>query len=105
MIVTLKVAGDQTYRILLTETDDIAIAYQLLSGEAGPGIPNGKVVRHEGEDPINRGYTWSIDPEDFEWAGATIEVCDGIPSDVEAGVVTSDRYCPWSAKVTAVDPL
>jgi hypothetical protein len=34
----------------------------------------------------------------------TIEVCDGIPSDVEAGVVTSERYCPWSAVVVAVEP-
>ena len=35
----------------------------------------------------------------------TIEVCDGLPSHVEAGVVTSDQYCPWSAKVIAVDQV
>jgi hypothetical protein len=34
----------------------------------------------------------------------TIEVCDGKPSDVEAGTITSDRFCPWSAEVVAVEP-
>jgi hypothetical protein len=105
VIVTLKVAGDQQYRILLTDPADIAGAIGLLQGDIGPSIPNGKVVRHAGEDPVNRGYTWSIDPNDFEWADVTTEVCDGIPSDVEQGLVTSDRYCPWSAIVVAVDPL
>jgi hypothetical protein len=45
-----------------------------------------------------------MDPDDFEFAEVTTEVCDGIPSDVESGLVTSDRYCPWSAQVVAVDP-
>lgn len=33
----------------------------------------------------------------------TIEVCDGLPSHVEEGVVTSDRYCPWSAEIVSID--
>jgi hypothetical protein len=101
VVVTFEVAGDEHYKILLTHPDDIAIARQLLAGEEAPGIPNGLVVRTTG---VNTGYTWSIDPDDIEFADTTIEVCDGIPSDVEAGVVTSDRYCPWSAKVVAIDP-
>jgi len=101
VVVTFEVAGDERYRILLTQPDDIAIARQLLAGEDAPGIPNGLVVRTTG---VNTGYTWSIDPDDIEFADTTIEVCDGIPSDVEAGVVTSDRYCPWSALVVAIDP-
>ena len=35
---------------------------------------------------------------------AATEVCDGRPSDVEKRVITSDRYCPWSAKVVAIAP-
>ena len=34
----------------------------------------------------------------------TIGVCDGLPSFVEDGTVTSDQFCPWSAKIVAVDP-
>ena len=32
----------------------------------------------------------------------TTEVCDGLPSDVEANVITFDRYCPWQAEVIDV---
>jgi hypothetical protein len=101
VVVTFEVAGDERYKVLLTHADDIGIARQLLAGEEAPGIPNGLVVRETG---VNTGYTWSIDPDDIEFADTTIEVCDGIPSDVEAGLVTSDRYCPWSADVVAIDP-
>ncbi len=101
VVVTFQVAEDETFKVLLTDPADIAIARQLLAGEDAPGIPNGRVVRETG---VNEGWTWSLDPADFEFADTTIEVCDGIPSDVEAGLVTSDRYCPWSALVTAVDP-
>jgi hypothetical protein len=27
-----------------------------------------------------------------------------LPSDVEMGVVSGDRYCPWSAVVVGVEP-
>jgi hypothetical protein len=101
VVVTFEVAGGERFKALLTQADDIAIARQLLAGEDAPGIPNGRVVRETG---VNVGYTWSMDPDDFEFAEVTTEVCDGIPSDVESGLVTSDRYCPWSAQVVAVDP-
>lgn len=102
VVVTFEVASDQTYRVLLAEPADIDIARRLLAGEDAPSIPNGRVVR--GEAGVNEGYSWSIDPEDFDWADVTMEVCDGLPSDVEAGLVTSDRYCPWSAVVLEVQP-
>ena len=38
-----------------------------------------------------------------EFANVTIEVCDGIPQHVEDEIVTSDRFCPWSARVVAVE--
>jgi hypothetical protein len=103
VIVTLEVAGNETYRIRLTEPGDIATARDLLAGNEAPGIPNGLVVR-DGDGGVNTGYGWHIDPADIDWADTTIEVCDGLPSDVEQGIITSDRYCPWSAVVVAVDP-
>jgi hypothetical protein len=100
VVVTFEVV-DERFKALLTEPADIDTARRLLAGEDVPNIPNGRVVRETG---VNDGYNWSIDPNDIEFASVTIEVCDGLPSDVEAGVISGDRYCPWSAEVVAVDP-
>jgi hypothetical protein len=102
VIVTIRVVDEEEFRVLLTEPEDIDIARRLLAGEEAPGIPNGKVIR-TGDGGVNTGYSWHLDPDDFEWADMTIEVCDGRPSDVES-VITSDRYCTWAAKVVAVEP-
>jgi len=102
VVVTVRVTDAEEYRIRLTDADDIATARKLLQGEAAPRIPNGRVVR--GDADINVGYSWHIDPDAVEFADTTIELCDGRPSDVERGLITSERYCPWSAKVVAVTP-
>ena len=102
LVVTMRVADAEEYRIRLTDPDDIGIAQKLLAGEAAPRIPNGRVVR--GEPDVNVGYSWHIDPDSVEFADVATEVCDGRPSDVEKRVITSDRYCPWSAKLVAITP-
>jgi hypothetical protein len=101
VIVTIEVADGERYRILLTDSDDIAIARDLLAGREAPSIPNGRVIR--GDPGVNVGYSWQIDPSAFEWADVTTEVCDGTPADVEAGRISGDRFCPWSAKVVAIE--
>ena len=103
VVATFRVADVEEYRIRLTDPADIEIARKLLAGEEAPSIPNGIVVR--GDPDVNVGYTWHIDPESVEFADITVEVCDGLPSDVEKGIITSDRYCPWSAKVIAIDEI
>ena len=102
VVVTVRVADAEEYRIRLTDVDDIGIAQKLLAGESAPGIPNGRVVR--GEVDVNVGYSWHIDPDAVEFADTATEACDGRPSDVEKHVMRSDRYCPWSAKVVAIAP-
>jgi len=101
VVVTFRVADVEEYKIRLTDPADIEIARKLLAGEEAPRIPNGVVVR--GDPDVNVGYTWHIDPESVEFADFTMEVCDGLPSDVEKGIITSDRYCPWSTEVIAID--
>jgi hypothetical protein len=97
-------AGDgEEFRVLLTEPADIAIARQLLAGEEAPAIPNGRIKR-DGDGSVNDGYSWHIDPADIEFADFTPEVCDGLPSYVEDGILTGDRFCPWSAKVIDIQP-
>ncbi len=100
VVVTFEVI-DERFKVLLTDPADILNARRLLAVEDVPSIPNGRVLRETG---VNDGYSWSIDPNDIEFAAETIEVCDGLPSDVESGAITGDRYCPWSAVVVAVEP-
>ena len=100
VVVTFEVV-DERYKVLLTEPADIDTARRLLAGEDVPSIPNGRVVRETG---VNEGYSWSIDPNDIEFGDVTIEVCDGLPSDVEMAIVTGERYCPWSATVIGIEP-
>jgi hypothetical protein len=101
VIVTFRVADSEQYKIRLTDPSDIEVARKLLEGNEAPAIPNGVVIR--GSSDANIGYSWHIDPDTVEFADVATEVCDGLPSDVEKGLITSDRYCPWSAKVVAID--
>ncbi len=101
IVVTFEVNDGERFRVLLVEPADQAIANTLLEGGEGPDIPNGRIVRDTG---VNEGWSWSLDPADFEFADLTTEVCDGEPSDVETRALTSDRYCPWSARVVEIEP-
>ncbi|HUP82763.1 MAG TPA: hypothetical protein VM284_01065 [Candidatus Limnocylindria bacterium] len=97
LVATFQV-GDEQYRVLLTDAEDVAIAQRLLSGDdTAPGIPNGLIVR--GDASVNEGWSWSIDPDSLEFADMTTEVCDGLPSYVEDGSLTGDYFCPWSAEI------
>ena len=72
IVVTVRVADAEEYRIRLTDPDDSGIAQQLLAGESAPRIPNGRVVR--GEPDVNVGYSWHIDPTSVEFTDtATVE--------------------------------
>lgn len=101
-IVTFEVAGDEQFKVELITDDLVAHAQQLLDGEAVSAIPLGTVVRDDAG--VNAPWSWHIDPATFQFADATTEVCDGIPSFVEDGTVTSPDYCPWSAVVIALEP-
>jgi len=100
-VATFEVAGVETYKIELDTPALVKHAEQLLKGEDVAAIPLGRVVR---DSPgVNKPWSWHIDPKTLEFAQITIEVCDGLPSYVEDGTVTSKDYCPWSAKVIKID--
>jgi hypothetical protein len=101
MIATFQV-GDEQYRVLIIDPVQLAIARKLLAGKQAPQIPNGRIAR--GDGGVNQPWTWHIDPRDFEFADMTIELCDGLPSYVEDGTLTGDRFCPWSAKIVDLEP-
>ncbi len=100
-VVTFLVAGSEQYKIEITDPANLEIARNLLAGNEDPKIPNGIVIH---DDPgVNEGYSWHIDPDSLEFADVTTEVCDGLPSDVENEIITSEYYCPWAAEVVAID--
>ena len=99
-IAVFEVAGQETYMVELATPELVQHAQDLLDGKDVAAIPLGTVVRN---DPgVNTGWSWHIDPASLEFADQTIEVCDGLPSYVEDGTVTSDTYCPWSAKIVDI---
>lgn len=93
---------DQQFRIELVTPELVEHAEKLLRGEDVSAIPVGKIVRDS--PSVNEPWSWHIDPKTLEFADFTIEVCDGLPEYVEDGTLTSDTYCPWVAKVIAVEP-
>ncbi len=98
-VVTFEVAGyaDETYKIELATPELIEHVKQIMAGEDVALIPNGLVVR---DDPsVNAPWSWHIDPASLDFADVTTEVCDGLPSYVEDGTVTSPYFCPWLTKV------
>lgn len=94
-VVTFEVAGEETYKIELVTPEQIEHVKALLAGSEEGQIPLGTVVR--GDPGVNAPWSWHIDPATLEFADATIELCDGLPSFVEEEIVTSPDYCPWSA--------
>jgi hypothetical protein len=99
-IATIRVVGEQ-YRVLLTTPAQIAAARAAQAGGRA-SIPNGRLVAGT---QVNTGYSWHV--EDVEFADATIEVCDGLPSHVqrEGPTFGGGRYCPWSAQIVTLETM
>lgn len=97
-VVAFAVA-DETFRVSLTNADQIAAARAAQSGGRAR-IPNGRVVAGA---QINTGWSWHL--EDVEFAEFTIELCDGRPSDVEreGPQFGGGRFCPWTARILRID--
>jgi hypothetical protein len=99
-VAVLDVVGEPL-RIELTSAANIDHATRLLAGEPLGSIPVGMIVR--GDPGPNAPWSWHIDPATLSWAEVTIELCDGIPSQVEDGTFTIDQFCPWGARLVAID--
>jgi hypothetical protein len=92
--------GSETFRVLLT-TDEQVRAAEAAQDGARANIPVGRIV--SGSD-VNTGWTWHL--EGVTFAETTIELCDGLPSEVEkqGPAFGNGQYCPWSARVMSIDP-
>jgi hypothetical protein len=97
---------NQTFKVFVTKPATITALFALQRGEATASIPNGRILRGSGAGAHNAPWSWHLDPVDVEMADATIELCDGSPSYVEANlteyVEVVRRYCPWGATLVAL---
>ena len=103
--------GTETFVVRVTDPELLdqmwAIAYEM----APPKIVGGRI--RTGNDGYNRNtladgtpWSWHLDDESLYLADWTIEVCDGIPSAVEADILGfgGGLFCPWTSYVVSVVP-
>jgi hypothetical protein len=91
--------GEESFKVLLTTDEQVEAAEAAQDGSKA-SIPVGRIVA--GGD-VNSGWSWHL--EDVKFVETTVEVCDGLPSEVEkTGTEFGEgQYCPWSAKVTEIE--
>jgi hypothetical protein len=93
---------DEQFRVRIDDGPTAAQARALISNGRSINV-NGEIER--GNGGFNAGYSWHLDPTTVEFVDVTIELCDGMPSYVEANVDyyvdTVKQYCPWGAKVVS----
>jgi len=96
-LVTFRVGAEQ-FRVQLNSQEQVDAARRAQQGGRAR-IPSGRIVPGTSE---NTGWSWHL--EDVNFAEVTIELCDGLPSDVERGSVQfgGGRFCPWSASVISI---
>ena len=94
-LVTWDVGGERFRTYLNAPADIRAVRVAIRAGESA-GIPVGRIYRGERE---NAGHRWHL--RNVHLAEATIELCDGRPSDLDRQLrywrETVKSYCPWSA--------
>ena len=105
ILARFDVAGER-FRVWVTNPGTIRQILDLRDGKSQATIPNGRILRGPGRGRHNRPWHWHLDPQDIAMAENTIEVCDALPSYVEANrdeyVDNVGRYCPWSARLVGV---
>jgi hypothetical protein len=97
VLATFKV-GAETFRAFITTPAAIADAYTLWRNpRAAKRIPIGRLTCSSVS--WNCPWHWHQTPSSVAFAEATVELCDGTPSDVEAHCSSfgAGYYCPWSA--------
>jgi hypothetical protein len=98
-VYAVEVSGEEFHVALSTQAQVDEFEARLAAG--GETIVNGPI--RPGDGGFNAPWSWHHDPDDVETADATIELCDGRPSLVEADLEywleTVGRFCPWGGKI------
>ena len=97
---TFNVVDAETFKVTFTDPADIERAKAVLAGDENPH-PIGRIVY--GTPDINAPWSWHL--AEAQWADMSTEVCDGLPSDVEERMLTSEYFCPWGAKLVKIEEI
>jgi hypothetical protein len=104
ILATFDVQGER-YSIFVINPQTIEQILALWNGQSTARIPSGRV--RKGRVFYNEDWSWHIDSMDITMAEVTIELCDGLPSYVEAHldnwISTVGYFCPWSAKLVGLE--
>jgi hypothetical protein len=102
-VVTFQTPDGSTFKIAVEDQAMLDRFKDALAGDGHAGIPNGKLAA--GDGGVNTGHQWHL--TEVELVDMAIEVCDGNASDIDEDLDywlnTVGQYCPWDARVTAVD--
>jgi hypothetical protein len=94
--------GRETFVLRATDPETVSLAFDNFRGRNAM-FPIGPLRR--GDGGFNAPWSWHFDPDAVRMTEVAIEVCDGVPSYVEANLQDFlSGYCPWSARVVAVAP-
>lgn len=97
------VVGEETFHILILDSERIAEAEALLVDGAPRKTVHGRLRR--GDGGFNQPWSWHLDPATAKPAEVCADNLDGLPSHVEAGLhVWIDEikfFCPWSGELVA----
>ncbi len=103
-LITFNVHGE-TLRVWSENLTFIEEAKKLVGNSEFHPTPVFTTVR-VGHDACS-GREWSVDPKEMSFGDFTTEVCDGVPSyldaNLESWVKAPGNYCPWGPSVLSVD--
>jgi hypothetical protein len=88
--------GSERFVMRVTDPATIREARAQVSGQ-GRKFPIGPLLT--GDGGFNAPWSWRLDPDAVRLTEAAIELCDGLPSYVEAHRADFPTYCPWSARI------
>ena len=105
-VVATFTVGSEMFRVWIRNSETIHQVLELHRGTSTASIPTGRLRVGAGHGNHNAPFSWHLDPDEIEMADATIEVCDGAPSYIEAHrdefIARVNRYCPWAARLIGV---
>lgn len=105
-IIATFAVGDESFRAHVENPETIKQIWAVFRGQSTATIPVGRLL--PGEE-YNTGWSWHLDPWDIQMAEVAIELCDGLPSHIEANLDywlnTVGSYCPWNAELLEVTGL
>ncbi len=105
VLATFDVQGE-VFQVWVTNAGTIGQLFDLADGLSVANIPIGPLLAGPGRGDHNAPWSWHLDPAETSMAEATIELCSGLPSFVEADldVWLNDvgSYCPWSAELAGL---